>query len=173
MSLITISVTGTESTGKTTLSEQLAGRYKCSYVPDVSRSYIAALKKPYTYQDVLNIADGIIDAEDKAMRNADKILISDNDLINIKIWLQYYKWQVPTWLSHAIEARKYDIYLLCNIDLPWEADEQRNNQNDRELLYKQFTSELNALQAKYFIVSGNSTQRFQNATSQLDFILRK
>lgn len=167
MSIIRVSITGTESTGKTTLCEQLASRYNCTYVPDVSRQYIANLKKPYIYQDVLNIADGIIEAEDNALRTADNLLISDNDLINIKIWLQYYKWQVPTWLNHAIESRKYDIYLLCNIDLPWVEDQQRNNPNDRQQLFDKFVAELKAIDARYALISGDSKKRLQSAVNQL------
>ena len=173
MSVVRISVTGTESTGKTTLCEALAKQYGIEHVPDISRDYIAKLKKPYVYQDVLNIADGIIEAEDKALRKADKLLLSDNDLINIKIWLQYYKWQVPTWLTHAIEARKYDFYLLCNIDLPWEADAQRANPNDRKALFDKFQQELKYLDAKYFLISGNTDKRLQNAVNQIGFLIRK
>lgn len=173
MNVVRISVTGTESTGKTTLCEGLAKRYGIDYVPDVSRSYIAALKKPYVYQDVLNIADGIIEAEDKALRTADKLLISDNDLTNIKIWLQYYRWQVPGWLTHAIEARKYDFYLLCNIDLPWVEDPQRANPNDRSMLFSKFEQELIALDANYYLISGNSDKRLQSAVNQLSFLIKK
>jgi nicotinamide riboside kinase len=94
-----ISITGTESTGKTTLAAQLAAHYKTIFVPDYSRLYIAAIKHKYTQHDVLQIAQGIIEYENDMLHLANHILFSDNDLINIKIWLQYYNWPVPAWLD--------------------------------------------------------------------------
>src|ERR1700712_4343072 len=107
-----ISITGTESTGKTVLAEQLATHYKTVLVPDYSRSYIERLGRKYNHKDVLEIAKGIIEQENQMLHFAHRILFSDNDLINIKIWLQHYKWHVPDWLDHEIEKRKYDLYLL-------------------------------------------------------------
>lgn len=179
---IRIIVTGTESTGKTTLCEQLQKHYDCIYIPDVSRDYIAALNRAYTYEDVLQIARDIIAVEDEAIskmnssplgRLGGAFIISDNDLINIKIWLQYYSWIIPQWLEDAIIQRQPDLFLICNIDLPWVEDEQRANPHDRDKLYQQFLEELNALQANYSIVSGNSTKRLQSAVNELDSLLRK
>lgn len=175
-------VTGTESTGKTTLCEQLQKHYDCIYIPDVSRDYIAALNRAYTYEDVLQIARDIIAVEDEAIskmnsspmgRLGGALIISDNDLINTKIWLQYYNWAVPQWLENAIIDRQPDLVLLCNIDLPWVADEQRANPNDRDVLFQQFIAELNKLGPKHQLISGDYTQRLQTAVNHIDFLLRK
>jgi nicotinamide riboside kinase len=117
---------------------------------------------------VLQIAQGIIEYENDMLHLANHILFSDNDLINIKIWLQYYNWPVPAWLDSEIEKRKYDLYLLCNIDLPWIADEQRNNQHDRAELYGRFVELLNAIHANYIIVRGNESDRFNEATKAIN-----
>ena len=82
-----ISITGTESTGKTTLAEELSQHFGITHIPDVSRSYIASLQRPYNRTNVLNIAEKILEEEDKATQTDSKFLLSDNDLINIKIWL--------------------------------------------------------------------------------------
>ena len=173
MSSKRVIVTGTESTGKTTLCEQLCLHYQCTYVPDVSRDYIAALNRAYTYEDVLEIAKGIIKAEDEALLQPAPFVLSDNDLINIKIWLQYYNWHVPQWLEDAIVDRKPDLFLLCDIDLPWVADEQRANPNDRDILFQQFTSVLNKLGVQYQLISGTYAQRLQSAVNHVDFMLTK
>lgn len=173
MSSKRVIVTGTESTGKTTLCEQLCLHYQCIYVPDVSRDYIAALNRAYTYADVLQIAKDIIKTEDAALLQHAPFVLSDNDLINIKIWLQYYSWAVPEWLEDAIIHRKPDLFLLCDIDLPWVADEQRANPNDRDILFQQFTAELNKLGAEYQLISGTYTQRVQSAINHIDFMLTK
>jgi nicotinamide riboside kinase len=169
-----ICITGTESTGKSTLAEKLSIYYKTMHVPDYSRYYIDQLSRPYNRMDVLEIAQGIIEQEDRMLKNANGILFSDNDLLNIKIWLRYYKWDVPQWLLNEIIKRKSDLYLLCDIDLPWVADAQRNNPGDREDLINQFKNELLNIQANYKLVQGSTPQaRLATAVENINPLLAR
>ena len=166
-----ISITGTESTGKTVLAEQLAAHYKTIFVPDYSRSYIERLDGKYNHTHVLEIAKGIIAQETKMLRYAHRILFSDNDLTNIKIWLKYYKWHVPDWLEHEIVKRKYDLYLLCNIDIPWKADSQRANPEDRLELFNSFVESLTDIEANFSHVKGKEEKRLGSAIELIDEFL--
>ena len=166
-----ITLTGTESTGKSTLAEQLAVHYKTIGVPDFSRLYIEQLQRPYSFKDVLEIAQGIIAEEDKLISQANKILFSDNDLINIKIWLRYYKWEVPRWLIDEIAKRKSDLYLLCDIDLPWTPDPQRSNPNDRGEFLTQFSEELITIGANFKLVNGKMEKRTEIAIEHIESFL--
>ncbi len=166
-----VCVTGTESTGKTTLVEKLAIHYKTIHVPDYSRYYIDQILRPYNEFDVLEIARGIIEQEDKMLQQANRLLFSDNDLVNIKIWLQFNKWPVPAWLNDQILKRKFHMYLFCDIDLPWVADNQRSNPNLRDELFAAFISELTAIQANVKFVSGNLSERTEVATAHVDTFL--
>lgn len=167
-----ICITGTESTGKSTLAEKLSIYYKTVHVPDYSRYYIDQLPHTYGKMDVLEIARGIIEQEDRMILNANKILFSDNDLVNIKIWLQYYKWEVPAWLEDEIVKRKSNLYLLCDIDLPWVADPQRSNPNDRVELFNRFNNELQKINSNFKLISGvNPEQRVSAAVMQIDALL--
>lgn len=157
-----IIITGTESTGKTTLAEELSRSLNLSLVPDVSREWIAALNRPYTKKDVLDIAAEIIRREDE-MAVDNTIYISDNDLINIKIWLKYYKWEVPDWLEARIQQNISSFYLLCYIDTPWIEDEQRANPHDRLQLYNAFVEELEQLKLPHKVLKGSPLERFEVA----------
>ena len=170
---IRITITGTESTGKSTLSERLSLHYKTTYVPDYSRYYIDQLNHPYNEIDVLSIARGIIEQEDNMSHRANRIIFSDNDLINIKIWLQYYKWQVPNWLENEIIKRKSDLYLLCDIDLPWIADNQRKNANDRIELFSKFGEELSFYRTNFKYVTGSLHERTELAIAHIDTYLNR
>lgn len=161
-----VCITGTESTGKSTLAEKLSIYYKTIHVPDYSRYYIDQLHHKYGKMDVLEIAHGIIEQEDRMINNANRFFFSDNDLVNIKIWLQYYKWEVPAWLQEQIIKRKSDLYLLCDIDLPWIPDEQRSNPNDRSQLFAMFKSELDKIGAHYHILRGSTPQQRLSAAVQ-------
>jgi nicotinamide riboside kinase len=162
-----VTITGPESTGKSTLAAALGHRYSALVVPDVSRAYVEALQQPYTEKDVLEIAGQIIAEEDKALSSGARLIISDNDLINIKIWLQYYEWQVPLWLQQQLVLRKSALYLLCNTDLPWVRDHQRQNEHDRHLLYAAFESELKAMQVNYKVINGLLEERLQSAVAAI------
>src|ERR1041385_4018161 len=122
-----ITITGTESTGKTELAQKLSAHYKTVFVPDYSRHYLDRLERKYNHADVLQIAHGIIEEENKMLHYTHRIIFSDNDLINIKIWLEHYKWHVPQWLGDEIINRKSELYLLCDIDIPWLPENLRRD----------------------------------------------
>ncbi|MBK7852395.1 MAG: ATP-binding protein [Bacteroidetes bacterium] len=48
-----IALIGPESTGKTTLAEQLARHYKTVWIPEYSRNYVENLNRKYTKEDIL------------------------------------------------------------------------------------------------------------------------
>ena len=58
---------------------------------------------------------------------------------------------------------KEDVFLLCDIDLPWQADEQRQNPNDRAELFEQFKQALEQLEANYSVVNGLGRERLERA----------
>jgi nicotinamide riboside kinase len=169
--ILRITITGTESTGKTTVGKYLAGKFDTVLVPDVSRMYVEQLSSNYNYNDVLRIARVIIEAEDEKVEEANGILLSDNCLVNIEIWLRYYKFEVPEWLKQQIENRKSDLYLLCDIDVPWQKDPLRNNAHDRADLLQQFEQKLISIHANFKLVQGEREMRLANATQLVsDFI---
>jgi NadR type nicotinamide-nucleotide adenylyltransferase len=167
-----ISITGTESTGKSTLAAQLASHYKTVFVPDFSRAFIEKLNRKYNHSDVLQIAKAITEQENKMLHYANHILFSDNDLLNIKIWLQYYKWSVPDWLEKDIVKRKYDLYLLCDIDLDWADDVIRKNPDDRAELLNTFVESLTSIGANFHRIRGKDNERLNNAIEQVDLLLK-
>ncbi|MEJ0082277.1 MAG: AAA family ATPase [Puia sp.] len=56
---------GPESTGKSTLSEQLADHFKTEWVPEFARNYLLEIRRPYTYEDLLYIAEAQVEQEDR------------------------------------------------------------------------------------------------------------
>jgi nicotinamide riboside kinase len=163
-----VSITGTESTGKTTLAGQLATHYNTVVAVDQSRNYIEKLDRKYNHTDVLEIAKKIILEEDRMLHYSHRVLFSDNDLTNIKIWLHHRKWAVPDWLEKDIQKRKYDLYLLCGIDVAWQEDAQREHPDYREELFKHFQTEFNSINANYKLVKGLGEKRLQSAIEIVD-----
>jgi NadR type nicotinamide-nucleotide adenylyltransferase len=169
--LIKVAVTGPESTGKSTLACILANHYQTLWVPEYARDYLDKLNRPYTFNDVEKIAREQVALEDKLRSDAKNLLICDTELIVIKIWMEYKYHQVPDWIVSEIKNRKYDIYLLCNIDIPWEPDPQRENPGLREFFFNWFKKEVDALKGNCIIISGDQQHRTNAAINAIDILL--
>ncbi|HVI49314.1 MAG TPA: ATP-binding protein [Chitinophaga sp.] len=119
-------VVGPESTGKSTLSEKLAARFKTVWTPEYARTYIDHLDRPYERQDLMEIARGqLLQEEQQAALATNDLLICDTDLYVIKVWSEHKYNDCDPNILDAIARQRCDHYLLTYIDLPWEEDPQR------------------------------------------------
>ena len=137
-----IAITGPESTGKSELSIKLADHFSTIFVSEYSREYLRNRGANYTIEDVLNIAKGQLNAEERVAYKANKLLFCDTDMLVAKIWCNEVFNECPEWIENKVIEHKYDLYLLCYPDLEWESDPLRENPNNREYLYEQYLKEL-------------------------------
>ena len=165
--IIKVAITGPESTGKSTLAAQLATHYQTVWVPEFARSYIAELPQRYTPQDIEQIAHGQLAALQHASPAANKILFADTDLLVIKIWFTHAFGYCPDWILEALEKQNFELYLLLNVDLPWQADEQREHPHLRQFFYDWYKRELAQYGFPFAEISGSQEERFQNALNHL------
>jgi len=158
-----IAITGPESTGKSQLAAELAAHYKTVFVPEFARNYINRLDRPYNREDILNIAKGQIREESEKIKAANNMLFCDTELIVTKIWSEVKYGTCDSWILQKIHENKYPLFLLCNIDLPWEADPQREHPHMRGKLFELYLNELNQYGFPYHVVSGMGRERLLNA----------
>ena len=144
-----IIVTGPESSGKSTLCKALSKYFNLPFSKEYAREYLDALNRDYNQDDLLKIAKGQLQAENE-------IQLLDTDLITLKIWSKYKYGSCDNWILNQTEKQKSKnrFYLLCTPDIPWQADEQRENPNTREQIFKLYKEELTNLGHDYFIVEG-------------------
>ena len=149
--MLKIIITGPESSGKTTLSQQLSTHFNIPFAKEFARTYIDALDRDYIMDDLLLIAKGQLESEFNSQ-------LLDSDLITIKIWSEYKYGSCDKWIFDQIEIQKTEkrFYLLCKPDIPWQADNQRENPNDRKELFEIYKKELEVLGPDYFIVEGGN-----------------
>ena len=162
-----IVVLGPESTGKSTLCAELAKHYNTSWCPEYARQFLNENGTKYSYEDLLTIAKGQLAGEDAHVENASDLLIIDTDMYVMKVWCEYVFNNCHPFILEQINSRKYDVYLLCDIDLPWTADEMREYPNEeprRELftIYKELLINQNT---PWGIVRGTGDARTQNAVA--------
>jgi NadR type nicotinamide-nucleotide adenylyltransferase len=163
-----IALTGPESSGKSTLAEQLVDYFKGNMVPEYSRIYYKTHEFENKREEILAIADGQIQAERASLKYDVPFIFFDSDLINIKIWLEYYSYRVPSFISSHIDSEPYDLTLLLYPNTPWEADPLRKNAHDRIALYNKFQWHLDNYKYPYEIINELGSKRFQQAVQVIE-----
>src|SRR5210317_1365104 len=101
-----IVITGTESTGKSTLSKALSEHYNCPFVPEYARTYLDALDRPYRYEDLWKIAEGQFAQEIAMSKASPTYLFLDTDLITIDIWSNFKYGRVDPRILQLIKDNK-------------------------------------------------------------------
>jgi NadR type nicotinamide-nucleotide adenylyltransferase len=166
-----IAVTGPESTGKSTLSTDLARYFDTVWVKEYAREYIDQLNRPYEEADLLTIAKGQLQSEEAKAKEANRLLICDTELSVIKIWSEFKYNRCHPWILERLNRQHFDLYLLTATDLPWEEDPQREHPHQREELFKLYEKELKSRGAPYIIIRGNRQQRLQQAIRAIEPLL--
>jgi NadR type nicotinamide-nucleotide adenylyltransferase len=166
--VLKIAVTGPESTGKSQLAEELAAYYNTVFVPEFARGYLDRLGRPYDCEDLLEIARGQVRDEERISWQANRILFCDTELIVIKIWSEVKYEKCDPWILEKIEENNYDLFLLCNIDIPWEDDPQREHPDVREKLFSLYFDELTERRFTFRVVSGSGKERLMRAIGYVE-----
>ena len=92
-------------------------------MPEFARVYVdektATTGLPVDETDVEPIARGQIAAEDRGAAEARGLLVLDTDLVSTTVYARHYYGSCPAWIEQAARDRRADLYLLCDIDVPW------------------------------------------------------
>ena len=184
--MIKVVVLGPESTGKSSLCAQLADHYKTGWVKEYAREYLLTNGTEYNYENLLEIAQGQLALEhaavklagDRLLSNSDKaigksipeIILIDTDMNVLKVWCEFVFEKCHPWILNQIVANSYDLYLLCDIDLPWVKDELREypDLRTREKLYRHYKDLLINQPTPWVNISGNYESRLQTAITAID-----
>ena len=199
-----IVIIGPESTGKSTLSKQLADHYNTLWCPEFAREYLLKNGMDYNYDDLLHIAKGQVALEEKYIAsmvngqwsmttpNASKEstntkaatdspltihhspLFIDTDMYVLKVWCEYVFGKCHRFILDQIIERKYDMYLLCNTDLPWVKDELREypDLETREKLFEMYKDCMINQTTPWVIIVGNEEKRLKTAIQAVDGLLK-
>ena len=156
---------GTESTGKTTLSERLARRFETVMVPEYGRPYCDTRPAlTLALHDFEAIAWGQATWEDEAALGANRLLICDTDLHTTATWSDLVVGSRPAWLTDAARARHYDLVLLFDHEgTPWVDDGTRVLSGRRAEHTQRLRDELDAAGRRYTWISGDFAHREREA----------
>jgi len=168
---------GPESTGKTTIAKKLAAHFNTEWVAEYMREYLQkkwdSKKEVCEPEDLMHIAEGQIERENKLAEIANKVLFCDTDLLELAVYSKAYYdgFCDPTILKHALN-NTYDLYFLTNIDVPWVSDDLRDKPHDREDMFNKFKSSLHFYNRPFIELKGNENERFETAVSAINELLK-
>lgn len=166
-----IAIVGPESTGKSTITKLLAKHYQTLWVAEFARYYCAALTGPCTMQDEINMFHGQVALEESVLAMTENdFIFCDTTFLTVKIWSDEMLGETPKIVLDALRERTYDLYLLLDIDLPWEEDPLRDFPHMREHFMNIWYKELQNLGANYVLIGGIE-DRLQNAIAAVDAFL--
>lgn len=191
-----IVVLGPESTGKSTLCEQLAMHYNTVWCPEYAREYLLNNGNKYTYDDLLAIAKGQIQSEENYAQIAEdclkqtvhnnenvpgskpetrnpKLLFIDTDMHVMKVWCEFVYGKCHQFILDQLANKKYDLFLLCNIDLPWVHDELREypDLKTRQVLYGIYKDLMMTQSVPWTEISGDYGNRFTKAIETIEALI--
>jgi len=171
-----IAIIGPESTGKSTLCEQLAEHYHTVWCPEYAREYLSEHGMMYTYDDLLTIAKGQVALEEEYIELAKGGIYPvfiDTNMYVMKVWCEFVFGKCHQYILDQLAARKYDLYFLCNVDLPWTHDELREypDLETRQKLYEIYKSIMKNQPVPWVEITGSTEQRFETAVRIVDALL--
>jgi len=150
-----VSVFGPESTGKTTLANELGRTLGARVVPEYARVYLESRgARELAPADLELIADGQAALEDTLAREAERVLVCDTDPLLTAVWAETLLGAAPPALLHAARERRYATTLLCDVDLPWVADPVRYLPDDRSGFFARCEAALRAAGRRFHVIRG-------------------
>jgi NadR type nicotinamide-nucleotide adenylyltransferase len=172
---VRVCVTGPESTGKTTLARRLAEWVHTEWVPEASRVYAERVRRALLWSDVVPIAKEHVALAEAgsalARAGGSRAIILDTDLVSTAIYSRHYYAAVPRWVAREERRRRADLYLLCDVDVPWVPDGIRDRPTDRDEMLGRFERALQRRQTERVLISGDWDRRWDLARSAVASLL--
>ncbi|MEJ0028743.1 MAG: ATP-binding protein [Rhizomicrobium sp.] len=163
----TVCLHGPESTGKTTLASQLAEHFGAVAVPEYGRLYCEIFGNECDMEDLRAIRQGHELLAAAARRKADTLIVFDTDAVMTAVWADVLLGQRPDDLDRIDDPA--DLYLLCDIDVPFVADGIRYfpDQATRAKMFAQTRRELEHRGLPFVTVTGSRFARLKTAVDAI------
>jgi HTH-type transcriptional regulator, transcriptional repressor of NAD biosynthesis genes len=169
---------GAESTGKTSLAAALAGAYDTVWVPEYGHIYQALGRDdphgPWSSDEFVKIARIQLWFEDFMATQARQIMFCDTDVFTTALWHEALVGEAaPDELRQLADASRYDLFLLCSDDIPFEQDVYGLRKEERRRWMQQrYLARLEGGSSPWIRVSGALEARVAQASPEIDALLK-
>lgn len=168
-------IMGTESTGKSTLTKKLSEHFKGDIVQEFGREYTDENPaKEMEVEDFEKIAithKQLIDSQVNSGKSP--LVFIDTEALTTYVFGQMYLGFdfESTEIIDIILEQKFDLVLLCDIDVPWIDDGTRDFPDKREEHLHLLKSVLRMFDIPFKMIRGNYDERFRLAKKYVKDIL--
>lgn len=176
---VRVCVIGAESTGKTTLSSDLAERCGVPFVPEFGRHYTEALpdarRYTWTRHDFVVIAQAQNHIEDDAMQWVRPVLICDTNSFVTSVFCEAYLGARDAEVDALAHDRSYDLYVVCDLATPFAQDATtglRKDGSQRSWMHERYLDHLESTGARYITARGSRSERVDVVMVELDELIR-
>ena len=165
---------GAESTGKTTLAEELADAYGTLVNPEYGRPYTEVGRdraRPWTSEEFTHIARIQCWYEDCLATSARGLLFCDTDAFTTAVFHEVYLGAPATGFADLVE-RPYDLFVVCGLDVPWRGDGIREFDDQRRWMHERYLERARSSGRPWLLVEGGRPARLDAARAAVDAILQ-
>ncbi len=168
-----ICLLGAESTGKTTLARSLAAAYGTVWNPEYGRPYTELGRDPdapWTSAEFTHIARIQCWYEDCLAGSAHRALFCDTDAFTTMLFHEVYLGD-PTHAFDDLVDRRYDLFLVCGLDVPWRHDGIREFDEQRHWMHDRYLERARTSGSPWLLLEGPPHARLREASGAVDRLL--
>lgn len=159
---------GPESTGKSTMAPRLAQHFHTRCIAEFGRTYCEQFGTDLRMADLIMIAHAHDAKTRAAVASGPHPVILDTDPLMSAVWADMLFGRRDPWFQRWDNYA--DLYLLFDIDLPWEEDGTRmfGTEAERQRFFELSKRELERRGVRWAIVRGEGSRRFLNALAAIE-----
>jgi HTH-type transcriptional regulator, transcriptional repressor of NAD biosynthesis genes len=174
--VLRVVVTGTESTGKTQLTQKLAAHFGEPWSAEFARTFWDR-HGGITAADLDAIDRSQVANEEEAAAKARRVVFFDTDLITCVLWNDLlFPGACPAWVRMEADARARQaaLYLWCDADVPFVPDPQRcfPDESMRALQNVRWREALVMRDLPFVEIRGDWSHRERTAIAAVERLLR-
>jgi len=178
---------GAPSTGKTTIANKMADKYKTVWMPEYGREYWekSQIDRRLSLEQLVEIAEGHLERENEYLYKANQYMFTDTNAITTFMFSQYYHRSAHGKLVElaTLAQSRYDLVFLCDVDIPYDDTWDRSGNVNRIVFQKQIIGDLLARKIPFIVLNGNLDARiakikwvlskFQKYRSLIEVFIKK
>ena len=163
---IKVVILGTESTGKTTLTERLAKHFNCTSVKEAGRDLIAN-SNSFSLKDLQLVASEHAKRINNAVKGESPLIIIDTDIHITKSYAQFIFKKKLAVDEKTYNSNRANLHLYLTNDAKFVQDGTRLNETDRNFLDFSHREILKQHNIKFIEIDGNWEERFEKSAEQI------
>jgi len=162
---------GAPSTGKTTIASKMADEYKTVWMPEYGREYWESnqINRRLSLEQLVEIAEGHLERENKLLYQANQYIFVDTNAITTFMFSMSYHQSALDRLAELanLAQSRYDIFFLCDTDIPYDDTWDRSGDVNRKIFQKQIIGDLIARKIPFIVLSGDLETRIEKVKKVL------